>query len=406
MKKQIKNLRRYLVYLVVKLFVSIISSLPFKAKSSIGAFGGWICYLILKNDRKKAEENIRLVFGNKFSENEVKDIGEFSFINLGRNLIEALHIPKINPSDLKNYVSFEGLDHLDKALKKGKGVIVITGHIGSWEFFPASVSMIGYPTAIVARRYSNQWIDEMLKNLRAFHGTKVIVRKKGSESQMIKESFKILRNNEMLGLLIDQYTRRGFVCVDFFGKSATAPTGPAVFAMRTGATVLPGCAIRKDKYNFLVKFYPPEEVIITGDKEKDIYINTLNFTKAIERMIIEYPFQWAWMHDRWKLKESQKSKIKNQNLGNVGAEPCSASNPKLPLVEIYSKPDCSLCDEAKKVLMIVKETLPFSLIETDISLNNELFEEYKEQIPVIFINGKKAFKFRVSEEELKKKLTT
>jgi len=76
----------------------------------------------------------------------------------------------------------------------------------------------------------------------------------------------------------------------------------------------------------------------------------------------------------------------------------------LPLVEIYSKPDCCLCDEAKRVLLNVRETLPFHLREIDISQDLSLFEKYKEQIPLIFINGRMAFKFKVSEEELKKKL--
>ena len=424
-KKQIKKTRRYFVYLAVRLLVLSIWYLPFKAKSSIGAFGGWVCYLILRKDRKRAEENIKFVFGNKFSEKEIKDTAKISFINLGRNGIEALHIPKINLSNLKNYVSVEGLEHLDEALKKGKGAIVITGHIGNWEFFPASISLMGYPTAVISRRYSNQWIDEILKNLRVFHGTKVIVREKGYENHMMKEVLEALRNNEILGLLIDQYTRRGFLCVDFFGKPATTPTGTAVFAMKTGASVLPGCVIRRDKDNFLIKFYPPEEVVITGDREKDIYTNTLNFTKAIERMITEYPSQWAWMHDRWKLKEKQKLKIKSQNevrSETVGADLASAPlnphpassnkratshesrNPKLPLVEIYSKPHCSLCEEAKKILLKVKETLHFELKEIDISSDNSVLEKYKEQIPIIFINGKKAFKFHVDEEELKKKL--
>ncbi|OGL45009.1 MAG: hypothetical protein A2149_00050 [Candidatus Schekmanbacteria bacterium RBG_16_38_11] len=74
------------------------------------------------------------------------------------------------------------------------------------------------------------------------------------------------------------------------------------------------------------------------------------------------------------------------------------------MVEIYSKPNCCLCDEAKKILLKAQKTHPFTLEETDISLDKTLLEKYKEEIPVIFINGRKAFKFRLTEEELIKKL--
>ena len=444
----LKKIRRYLVYLAARTLIGITWYLPFEIKSSIGAIGGFISFLIFKNDRLRAMENFRFALGIKFSENEIRKIVRTAFINLGRNALEALHIPRLNLSNFKNYITFEGLEHLEEGFKKGKGIVVITGHIGNWELFSTTASMIGHPVTVIARRYSNQWIDRMIKKFRTSQGTNIIIRKKGYESQMMKEAIKALRQNGILGLLIDQYTRKGSVCVDFFGKPATAPVGPAIFASRTGATVLPGCVIRKNKYRHVVKIYPPVEVVNTGDREKDIYVNTANFTKAIEMMIREYPSQWAWMHDRWKMKsKGQRAKSMGYGVMEVGklrsyevpsplegegkgegdktantnqqsavssqysklktrhsSTPCPMPHATIPLVEIYSKPDCCLCDEAKKVLLNVKETLPFSLKETDISLDKTDLEKYKEEIPVIFINGRKAFKFRLTEEELIKKL--
>ncbi|MCH8020040.1 glutaredoxin family protein [candidate division KSB1 bacterium] len=82
----------------------------------------------------------------------------------------------------------------------------------------------------------------------------------------------------------------------------------------------------------------------------------------------------------------------------------SKENSKEIKVEIYSKSDCHLCDEAKSVLSKVQQEIPFDFFEVDITSNRELFTEYKEQIPVVFICGKKAFKFRVNEKELRKRL--
>lgn len=80
------------------------------------------------------------------------------------------------------------------------------------------------------------------------------------------------------------------------------------------------------------------------------------------------------------------------------------SSSRKPRVEIYSKPDCHLCDEAKVILQRVRRQRPFEMFEIDITKDQQLYDEYKEQIPVIFINGRKAFKFRVDETEFVKKL--
>ena len=182
MKKTIKKIRRYIVYLAAKLLIGMTWYLPFEVKSSIGAAGGLLSFLILKKDRRRAMENFRFALGSKYSDNDIRKIVRTAFINLGRNALEALHIPRLNLSNLKNYITFEGLEHVEEGLRKGKGIVVITGHLGNWELFSTTVSMIGYPVTIIARRYSNPWIDGMIKNFRASHGTNVIIRKKGYES--------------------------------------------------------------------------------------------------------------------------------------------------------------------------------------------------------------------------------
>jgi len=73
-------------------------------------------------------------------------------------------------------------------------------------------------------------------------------------------------------------------------------------------------------------------------------------------------------------------------------------------VKIYSKSDCHLCDEAKSVLLKVQQEIPFDFFEVDITSSRELFTEYKEQIPVVFINNQESFRYRVNEKELRKRL--
>ena len=73
-------------------------------------------------------------------------------------------------------------------------------------------------------------------------------------------------------------------------------------------------------------------------------------------------------------------------------------------MEVYGKRDCCLCDEAKAILVKVRREVPFDLCEVDIESAPELYATYKERIPLVFVNGRPAFKFRVEEEDLRRRL--
>jgi KDO2-lipid IV(A) lauroyltransferase len=208
--------------------------------------------------------------------------------------METLQIPRLTSENIGRLVTFSGRQNIDNALKRGKGVIILTAHFGNWEFLAAALILSGYDLSYITRPIRSRQLDVLLNQIRESVGGKPIPR------EALKGTLKCLRRNGLLGILSDIDTKVEGVFVDFFGRLAFTPRGPVSLALRTGAALVPTFIIRqKDDRHRVVA----EEMLgleITGDQEEDIRINTARFTKVIESYIRRYPEQWIWFHQRWK----------------------------------------------------------------------------------------------------------
>jgi KDO2-lipid IV(A) lauroyltransferase len=177
----------------------------------------------------------------------------------------------------------------------------------------ASLAFWGYPINVIARKIYLEYWNTMMVSHREKVGMKVILR---SDESSARDIMKALKKNELIGILIDQDTKVTGVFVDFFGRKAYTPSGFAAIALRSGAAVVGGFMIRSGNRHVL-RVTKPLELEHTGDKQKDVFVNTQLFTKMLEDIIREYPEQWVWMHSRWKTKnviqKEQKYEIQNTN---------------------------------------------------------------------------------------------
>jgi Kdo2-lipid IVA lauroyltransferase/acyltransferase len=170
--------------------------------------------------------------------------------------------------------------------------------MGNWELLAMSVAQLGFPSNPYTRKINNEYIDELLNDMRRKSGLKPINR---DGIQAVKAGLTALKKNEILGILIDQDTTRvEGVFVDFFGKPAYTPSGAAALAITAKCPVLFGFITRQENNNHLVKFSKVFHPVMTGDKKKDILENTQLFTKEIEKAVRENPSQWVFMHRRWR----------------------------------------------------------------------------------------------------------
>jgi KDO2-lipid IV(A) lauroyltransferase len=219
--------------------------------------------------------------------------------SLGRLLGEFSQFPKLDAESIKRIVVYEGLDHYLEAASQGKGVLLLTGHFGSWELCAFAHGLYGHPISFLVRPLDNPLLNELINRYRGLSGNKVI-----DKNRAVRPVLSTLRQGHDVGMLIDGNTvsEEGVFC-DFFGVSACSTTGLAVFALRSGAPVVPGFLIWDASAGIhRLIFEPAIPMIRTGDFREEIRLNTASFTKVIERYAREYPEQWLWIHKRWSTR--------------------------------------------------------------------------------------------------------
>jgi KDO2-lipid IV(A) lauroyltransferase len=194
-----------------------------------------------------------------------------------------------------------GIEAVREAVAEGKGLIVISGHMGNWEIGGASVAAHGIPFDVVAQRQRNPLFDADLVANRKRLGMTVIERREAP-----KKVLQALRDGRGVGVVGDQNVRHGGVFVEFFGKLASTARGTALFALRTGAPVFVGMVKRKPGFPQRYRVtLDPVDFEPTGDLEKDVLLLTEAHTRCLERKVKEAPEQYFWQHRRWKTRPTQ-----------------------------------------------------------------------------------------------------
>jgi KDO2-lipid IV(A) lauroyltransferase len=211
------------------------------------------------------------------------------FDSIARMLVTFARFPIINRDNVGDWLRIDGLDHLEGALARGRGVLFATAHLGNWELSAFAFALLNRPISIVVRPLDNPRIDAFVEKTRGLSGNTSI-----GKRDYVRGILQALSNNQMVGILVDQHDQDG-IPIDFFGRPAKTSSGIARFAAKTGAAVVPGFAFwSRDEQKYVLRFFP--EVSISGSPEQD----TQTIHHQIESVIREYPDQWLWIHRRWK----------------------------------------------------------------------------------------------------------
>jgi KDO2-lipid IV(A) lauroyltransferase len=298
-------LRTYTEYAAAWAALKGIGALPRPVAVKVGQAVGALARLLLPHLRRRAETNLRLVFPDLDERGRRRLLGG-TFRSLGRLLGEVSQFPRLNRENISSVVVYEGLDHFLQAQAEGRGVILLTGHIGAWELSVYAHSIYGHPMSFLARRVDNPLVERLAESYRARYGNRSID-KRGS----VREVMRALKAGGVVGILADLNTSReeGVFC-DFFGVPACTTAGVATLALRTGAVVLPGYIVWDEVARVhRLHFEPPIEAISTGNQKEDVVANTARYTKALEEVIRRYPDQWLWIHRRWRTRPEGEPEI-------------------------------------------------------------------------------------------------
>jgi len=295
MTESVKDALHYNAALVLlKTFGWLPRSVAYPAAEIVAALG----FHLARRQRDAGIQNLRLAMPTLRDEERLA-ILRGSFSNLGRLLVEFSHFPELNKRNISDLVTYDGFEHYQDAVGRRKGVIFLTAHFGAWELSCFAHSLYGNPMKFVVREIDNSRVENLIETYRGLAGNTPIDKRNAS-----RDILKALRNNETIGILVDQNTTRDEgVFVDFFGIPAATTTAVATLALRTGAAVIPGFLIwEADTRKYRLRFDPPVELISTGDPTRDILENTRAFNVILEKMIRRYPDQWLWIHRRWKTR--------------------------------------------------------------------------------------------------------
>ena len=280
--------------------MAVLGTLPRRAALAFGLSLGRIAYLLPSGLRRTGERNLKLAFPEK-TDAERRLLLRGCFENLGRLLGEFSQLPQATPETLRKIIDYDpvGLAHLREAEKNGRGIIFLTGHVGSWELLSFGWSALEYPISFLVRPIDNPRIEAMIEKIRTRFGNRAIDKKSAA-----RESLRVLREGGTLGILSDLNTQpHEGVFVPFFGRLACTTAGIATLALKTDAIVIPTCAVwDKQRRRYFFHGDPPVELVRTGDRRQDVEVNTARFAAAMERMVRLYPDQWLWIHKRWKTR--------------------------------------------------------------------------------------------------------
>ncbi len=291
-------MREELEYVVVRTLVELLRALPRRAARAMGAGVGAAAYVLMGRLRRTGLRNMETAFPKKTAAERERILRRL-YRNLGWLLGEFCQMPKYMRENTRDFLRYEGLEHYLAARERGKGVLIVTGHLGAWELSSYYHSLMGYPMGMVIRRLDNAKVDRLVNDIRCLHGNKVL-----HKDDFARGLLAAMRKGETVGILMDtNMTPPQGVFVPFFGKEACTASGLARVALKTGAAVLPGFMVwEAAEQKYVLRFGEEIPVAVTGDDEADAVTNTARFTKIIEDFVRRYPDQWLWVHRRWKTR--------------------------------------------------------------------------------------------------------
>jgi len=286
-----------ITYKVIAGLLKLLGLIPRKTAFKLGNLIGQILFLADRKHRKIATENLTRSFGHEKSSHEIKILVKRVFNNLGQIIFEIGWSLMLERKDFQKYFNIQGLSNYSNAYNKGKGVLMLTAHMGNWELLSIVMVMAGYPVSVLYRPLDFFLLDRLFAMIRGRFGAELI-----PSAQSMRKILQSLKYGKVVGMLIDQNVDwyEG-VFVDFFGHRACTNKGMALLARRTGSPVIPVFLVR-EKSGFRAEFGSEIPLIKTEDIIKDVEENTRQYNRVIEDFIRQYPDQWFWVHQRWKTK--------------------------------------------------------------------------------------------------------
>jgi KDO2-lipid IV(A) lauroyltransferase len=291
-------MREKLEFWLVLAVARPLGRLPRAQSRRLAELLAWCVYRLHGRLRRVGQRNLELAFP-ALSATQRDEIIRGLFRHLGWQLVEFCRMSRYTVENTRDWLRTEGLDYYLAAQARGKGVLIVTGHLGAWEMSGFYHSLMGHTMSVVVRRLDNRLLDEFVNANRCRHGNRML-----PKDDFARGLLTAMRAGETVAILMDtNMTPPQGVFVNFFGHQACTASGLARVALKTGAAVLPGFMLWEEAERRYVLHFGPELKFTRGtDAEAEILAATEQCTSVIESWIRRYPDQWLWIHRRWKTR--------------------------------------------------------------------------------------------------------
>lgn len=292
-----KNLSYLVQYFFLRLFAFAFTILPATLVYWFARLTGVLFYDVLRIRRRVTLENLKQALGDRLPAVELARIGRQAYQHIGMSFVEMLLADTLC-GKISTLVDLTKNTVLKQYLERGKGLIVVAAHFGSWEMIGAASAASDIKITGVAAMLANPYVDRFINRARNRLGMQAV-----PLTASAKELVACLKRGEAIGLVADQNGGPKGVFVDFFGRKASTPRGPAQFALKYKAPMVVVMLVRTRPGRYRTVIEPVE--VKENDTVKSL---TQRYTKILEKNIRCHPEQYLWMHRRWKTRPKESVK--------------------------------------------------------------------------------------------------
>jgi KDO2-lipid IV(A) lauroyltransferase len=304
----LKVFLEYIVYLCVRLMEEVVCLIPTDRRAlAVGSFLGRLGFLVARDRRQVAIDNLTIAFGAERSPEEIRRIARKNFEHLGMLSVEFFRLKRWDEQQMAARLVIRGQKNFNLAWAPGsRGIFAVASHFGSFEVLAALSRFLGVRGTLVVTLAPNRFVNRRMMFDRggADSGLNIIPHR-----GIVHRVIEALRAGEMVVVLADQRgddTRA--IWVDFFGRKVLANGVFAKFAIEGQAQVLPVRAVRLDDGRYLCEFGEEISVEMTDDPVHDLTVTSQRFHDIFEAWLREYPEQGFWVHRKFRRKGPRRAR--------------------------------------------------------------------------------------------------
>ena len=304
-------------YLLFRSFETAVLSLPYPTAVAVSRHFGAFVHAVDRKHRKTGRKNLARAFP-EWPERRIRASLRRTYEHFTLVIFEMFFTQRlVRRSNLDRYATFVGYENVERALAEGKGLIVVVGHFGNWEFAAYAGALRGMRLTSIARPLNNRWINDHLVRMRTQTGQEVVYKR-----DALRRMIGCLREERVLVIPSDQNVRENGVFVPFFGRPASTQRSAALLSLKYGAPLLVATHHRTTpgRFHHRIEFSPPLYPAQFDRAEDPLQEMTAQFTRRLEGKIREHPQQYLWMHKRWKTRPPEEEAERERRRASSNAE--------------------------------------------------------------------------------------